>query len=420
MNSVAAHTIESAGSEHPLTLEDLRLIEKRSAVGVHFEGVRQGAFARLAHLPPLRSDLELWRYTRPELFPWTQLGEATARALTVGELVDASERTDLFAGTESVPAGVTVNTTLDASKAEALNESFAREHSDAAGELVIAATTELVSIRITKGTVLRLPLLISQRLGGGTRGAAQLTVIHVEAGASVTVIEDLSDDAFEGFLGSRLQCVVEPNARLEFISLQRLGVNAQYYARQAFHLRRDAALRTAHVAIGGAVARVDLDCCLEESGANADLHSLYLGRGTQHLDFHPSQIHLAPRCRSDLYCKGALLDRARAVYFGYIRVSENAQKTDAYQKNKNVVLSERARIDSIPNLEIKANDVKCSHGSSTGQVSAEELFYLMSRGLSRAHAERLLVEGFFADLIAKISNERVRNLIEAKVAERLG
>jgi Fe-S cluster assembly protein SufD len=130
-------------------------------------------------------------------------------------------------------------------------------------------------------------------------------------------------------------------------------------------------------------------------------------------------LHLAPHCRSDLFTKGVIKDSARSVYYGYIRVAEGAQRTDAYQTNRNLLLSPSACADSIPNLEIKANDVRCSHGASVSSVSAEDMFYLMARGLSRNSAEELLVEGFLSELLTRVKHPVLHGWLSALVTEQL-
>jgi Fe-S cluster assembly protein SufD len=174
-----------------------------------------------------------------------------------------------------------------------------------------------------------------------------------------------------------------------------------------------------HLAIGAKLSRVDIDLKMYEPGASVDLVGAYLVDGKRHADLHPTQFHLAPHCRSDLFTKGVIKDSARSVYYGYIRVAEGAQRTDAYQTNRNLLLSPSARADSIPNLEIKANDVRCSHGASVSSVSAEDMFYLMARGLSRNSAEELLVEGFLSELLTRVKHPVLHGWLSALVTEQL-
>jgi Fe-S cluster assembly protein SufD len=165
---------------------------------------------------------------------------------------------------------------------------------------------------------------------------------------------------------------------------------------------------------------VDLNAKLLGAGASSDMLGLYFGDGDQHFDFNTSQDHIEPNTASDLLYKGALDGKSRAVFRGIIRVHKGAQRTDAYQTNRNLLLSPGARADSLPNLEIEADDVKCSHGASVGQLDSEAKFYLMSRGLSGIQAERLVVLGFLGEVLAKLPLggvvEKVTRVIEEKLA----
>jgi Fe-S cluster assembly protein SufD len=147
---------------------------------------------------------------------------------------------------------------------------------------------------------------------------------------------------------------------------------------------------------------------------------LYFGDGSQHFDHNTSQDHIAGHANSDLLYKGALDDASRAVFRGIIRVWPGAQQTDAYQTNRNLLLSPEARADSLPNLEIQADDVKCSHGATVGQLDQESLFYLMSRGLTRSQAERLVVLGFLGEVLSRLPlggvTEKVTKVIERKLS----
>ena len=154
-------------------------------------------------------------------------------------------------------------------------------------------------------------------------------------------------------------------------------------------------------------------------GANSDMLGLYFGDEDQHFDHNTSQDHVAPHASSDLLYKGALDGESRAVFRGIIRVGKGAQQTDAYQTNRNLLLSDKARADSLPNLEIEADDVKCSHGATVGQLDQESLFYLMSRGLKREQAERLVVMGFLGEVLGRLPLggvvEKVTGVIEEKL-----
>jgi Fe-S cluster assembly protein SufD len=147
---------------------------------------------------------------------------------------------------------------------------------------------------------------------------------------------------------------------------------------------------------------------------------LYFATGDQHFDHNTRQDHVVPHATSDLLYKGALFDKAKTVFRGIIRVHPKAQKTDAYQTNRNLLLSPDAEVVSLPNLEIEADDVRCSHGSTTGQLSEEELFYLMSRGLTRQAAERLVIFGFFGEVLERLPLPEVVEELKTAIAARIG
>ena len=208
-------------------------------------------------------------------------------------------------------------------------------------------------------------------------------------------------------------------AQVQYVSLQRMGRGGFYMASQRTLAERDSTLDTLNVALGGSVGRVDLNAQLLGAGANSDMLGLYFGDDDQHFDFNTSQDHVAPDARSDLLYKGALDGSARGVFRGIIRVHKGAQGTDAYQTNRNLILSDDAVATSLPNLEIGADDVRCSHGATVGQLDAESLFYLMSRGLRREQAERLVVLGFLGEVLNRLPlggvTEKVTNAIKAKL-----
>jgi Fe-S cluster assembly protein SufD len=419
-----------------LTLREVEGIEEMAGLGRPVMALRQEALTRFLALPFPTSNHELWRYTKPDMFAWGRVRSPSKVefGLTLVESPSRNSEASRGSGTESsgksssgstpaaLPPGVTLSTDFSGYAGQ-LEDLFGDRAADletnAPAQMLLAAASGGCVIHVAAGKQIKEPLFLSQIIEESAITAIPLVVILVDKGSSVTLVEDIDLSSFTGLLAPRVEVLIQDNASLEFVSIQRLSNSAQYLARHRFHLLRDSHLKSVHVALGANISRLDLDCKLWEPGAQADMYSLYLGAGGRHVDFHPTQWHLAPHCRSNLYCKGALKDVSRSVYFGYIRVAEAAQKTDAYQTNRNLLLSTEARADAIPNLEIKANDVKCSHGASVGQVGADELFYLMSRGLPRAAAEKLLVEGFFADLMAKISSEFARSTVDRVVMEQL-
>ena len=168
------------------------------------------------------------------------------------------------------------------------------------------------------------------------------------------------------------------------------------------HRTRDATLRSSAVALGGHYARLRSESLLDHEGGESDLTAVYFGDGDQMLDFRTLQDHVAPRTRSDLLFKGAVEDHAHSVYSGLVRIRPGAQHSRAFQTNRNLVLTEGAEAMSVPNLEIEADDVQCSHASTVGPIDDDQLYYLATRGIPPDEAERLIVLGFFDDVFERL------------------
>jgi Fe-S cluster assembly protein SufD len=212
---------------------------------------------------------------------------------------------------------------------------------------------------------------------------------------------------------------VGDDARLSYVNLQVLDESCWHVGLQASRIGRDATLRSFTVGLGGRYARVRTDSDLVGTGGRTALLAAYLGRRRQVFDFRTLQDHHAPRTESQLLFQGAVADQARSVYSGLIRIRRGAHGSNAFQTNNNLVLSEGAHADSVPNLDIDENDVRCSHASTVGPVDEEQLYYLESRGIEPAVAERLIVVGFFSDLAGRASIDGVGGWMEAAVAQRL-
>ncbi|MCJ7831964.1 MAG: Fe-S cluster assembly protein SufD, partial [Actinobacteria bacterium] len=221
------------------------------------------------------------------------------------------------------------------------------------------------------------------------------------------------------FSDAVVEIVVGPAARVRYTSIQEWGEGVTHLGVQRARLARDSELRSLAVGFGGSLARAEAETILAEQGASSEMLGLFFADGSQHFDHRSEQDHSAPNCTSDLLYKGALRDESRAVYSGWVHVRPGAQRTEAMQTNRNIVLSDRAKADSIPNLEIEANDVRCGHAASVGPVEEETLFYLMSRGIPRAEAERLIVFGFFQEVLDRITLDEVRDQVSDAIAAEL-
>jgi len=274
-------------------------------------------------------------------------------------------------------------------------------------------------VRVPKGVELERPLYVKVTSNGGS--LYWRMVVEAEEGARFTLVEDLSSAAPDtlAYTNAVVELFVGDNAKVEYVSLQNLSRETWHFGRHRAWLERDAELDWVIGGFGSKRGKVWIENDLAGPGATSRVTGAYFADGDQHLDYDTFQEHIAPNTESDFAFKGALRERASAVWRGMIRVEEDAQKTNAYQENRNLLLSDTAHADSIPGLEIMANDVRCTHGATLGRVNREELFYLMARGLSRAEAERLIVRGFFQDVLDRIALEPVREALGAALEARI-
>jgi Fe-S cluster assembly protein SufD len=216
-------------------------------------------------------------------------------------------------------------------------------------------------------------------------------------GARAAVVQRLAGGG--GLVNAGLDARLADGAALELYLLQDLGLESLFFNHAFAEVGRDASFRSLEAHLGGRLAKTRLDCSLEGPGAESHLHGAYLAGTGQHMDLRTVQRHRSPKATSRALYKGAVQDSGRTIYQGLIEVSPGAAGTDAYLSNKNLILNDGARADSIPSLRIDNNDVRCTHGSTTGRINPEELFYLASRGLSPAEARNLLVLGYFEELL---------------------
>ena len=215
------------------------------------------------------------------------------------------------------------------------------------------------------------------------------------------------------------EILVGRGANLRFVNLQDWGRGVWHFAHQRAVIGRDATLQWTVAALGSRLCKVNQHVSLVGEGASCQVNGVLFTEGKQHLTYHTLQHHEAPHCHSDFLYKAALQDRSRTLWRGMIKVDPGAQKTDGYQRNDNLLLSNNARADSIPGLEIEADDVRCTHGSTTGKVDEELIFYAMTRGFTRREAVRLIVSGFFQQIFDRITIESVRDALGQAIAARV-
>jgi Fe-S cluster assembly protein SufD len=253
-------------------------------------------------------------------------------------------------------------------------------------------------------------------------GTFNHVLIVAGANASVTFVDYYQSETFaqESIVDNVIELHAAEGAQVRYIQVQDWGRNVWNFTTQRGVIHQDAAVRTLNVALGSRLTKGLIASNLVGPGSSAEMLGLYFADESQHFDHQTRQNHISPYATSDLLFKGAIKDRARSVYSGVIKVLPKAHRTDAYQANRNLILDPTARADSIPNLEIGANDVRCTHGATIAQIEEEYVFYLMSRGITRTEAEKLIVDGFFDEVIERVPVESVQQTVRAAIDKKIG
>jgi Fe-S cluster assembly protein SufD len=276
-------------------------------------------------------------------------------------------------------------------------------------------------VYVPKGVQVPLPLRAATWLK--TRHSAfSHTLIVLEAGARAVFVDEYESatDDRQAFNNSAVEILVGDDAQLDYVNWQDFGRNVYSFTHERARVMRNSTLHWIVAGLGTRLTKSFMDANLAGQGSSALMSGAYFVDGNQHLDYDTEQNHLVPHTTSDLLYKGALKDEARSVWQGNIHVYPGAQRTDAYQANRNLSLSHAARADSIPGLEIEADDVRCTHGAAISQVDKEEIFYLMARGIPYKIAEQLIVNGFFKPVLDRIPMDNVRARLEASFAAKMG
>jgi Fe-S cluster assembly protein SufD len=247
------------------------------------------------------------------------------------------------------------------------------------------------------------------------------TVIVLDQGAELTFIDRyVSPDLQDVLSDAVVEIYAGPNARLRYVALQDWGHGVTHLQVQRAEVDRDAELRSLAVAFGASLSRMEAESHLTGDGGSSEMLGVYVGHGDQHFDFRSIQDHVGSRTVSDLLYKGALKGASRAIYSGTVILQHGAHLCDAYQTNRNILLFEDAKADSIPNLEILSNDpVRCGHAASVGPVEEETLFYLQSRGIPFDEAEKLVVFGFFQEVLDRVTIPEVKRSLEEAIAAEI-
>jgi len=276
-------------------------------------------------------------------------------------------------------------------------------------------------VEVPAGVELERPLFVRVTNAAEQGSLFWRLLVVAGEGSRFSLVEEYASASPElsGYFNGVTELFVEQAAKLEYVSLQNLSQETWHFASHHARVERDAELDWVSGGFGSKKGKVRIQNDLAGPGATSRVTGAYFADGEQHLDYDTFQEHIAPNTESDFAFKGALRDHATAVWRGMIRVEEGAQKTNAYQECRNLMLSPTTHSVPIPGLEILANDVRCTHGATVGRVDREQLFYLMARGLPRPEAERLIVRGFFQDVLDRIELEPVREAVTSALEARI-
>ncbi|MFL5823313.1 MAG: Fe-S cluster assembly protein SufD [Solirubrobacteraceae bacterium] len=325
----------------------------------------------------------------------------------------------------SLPEGVVVSTIDEAAQA---HPDLIERHLGAIvqpGDLFAARNAARFQggafVYVPRGVAVEEPIVLTSVQSEDGSELDRRTLIVLEEGAQAEVWEQYlsGEEELDGVFNLVTELVVGDNARLRYVSGQSLSEKTWIFGAQRAEVGRDGYLDWVALGFGSARGRVRMETKLAGEGAEARVTGAYASRGRQHIDFDTTQEHAAPNTTSDLAFRGVLTGRSTAVWKGNIIVDPGAQKTDAFQESRNLLLSKRAHADAIPGLEIQANDVRCTHAAAVAQVDPEQLFYLRSHGLDEEVARRLVVEGFLAALVERFEAGPVRERLAAALERRL-
>jgi len=431
-----------AAADFPVREGDLLAISKRIGEPAWHAARRLDAWKTYQSIPMPGLTDEAWRRTDIRALPYGEFPLAPARETPVDPALlrplAGEAHGALLVLRPGVPGELSDSASLAAQGV--VFQDFAgalRDHGDllrdTLGTLVpdadgkfaalsAASAADGAVVIVPSGVQLEAPLhSVLWAPGAGALFASRLLVIVGEEASLTYVHEAASPGQAEGAAAhvGTVEILIRRGARLKFVELQSWGSHVWNFTHERARVERDGTLDWIFGAVGSRLTKNFSTLDLVGPGAQGRMSGFYFGDGLQHLDHDTQQNHLAEHTTSDLLYKGALLGKSRSVWQGMIYVAPGAQKTDGYQANRNLVLSKNARADSIPGLEILADDVRCTHGATVGQLEEEPIFYLMSRGLPRREAERLVVDGFFDPIMQRIPFEGVRERFKRMINEKM-
>ena len=335
----------------------------------------------------------------------TSIGETSGHVLVIdGQVVEANSDQFLVSRLSEIEEREFSAVPPDHNKLAAAHSAFAEDG---------------VFVEVAPGEAIDAPLVIEVQATETDSVSFPHIAVDVGRNAEAKVLL-----VYRSAEGKRLLMVPEvtlnvaDGANLRFMSVQGLDHAASVVVHQRVQLGRDSTGRIGEVGLGGKLGRLDLGVRLEGDGASSDVVGLYFGEGIQTLDYRMLITHVGRSTTSDVFLKGAVEDDAQSVFTGLLRIEKDAQKTSTFETNRNLVLSDNAKAHSVPNLEILCDDVVCGHGSSVGPLEQEHLYYLQSRGLGKERAERLLIKGFFREVIDRLPIEGLEDPVSTEVFRR--
>ena len=388
----------------------------------------------LAELPALSTIEEDWRFTSPEDLALDGVdpadgagGSESLPAAPASRLAYLTATDGIVAetGPGTLPDGVIV---CDLATAVAEHEALVKDRlyglvgfDTKPGALNAAHWDAGLFVYVPRGVQVELPAEALTYVTGAAGRVYGRTLVVVEDGAKATVVDRYTsgDVASTVQVSTVVELYVGEGAELEHLSIVDWGAGVRHHATLRAVTGKDAKVRSVVVTLGGDVVRVEPTVVLRGSGGDARALGLFFASGDQHFEHRVVSRHEAPNAYSNLLYKGAIQDHARTIFYGNLVVPPGAPGTDAYQTNRNLVLNEGARAETIPFLEIETAEVKCSHAGAVGRVDDEHLFYLQSRGVPRDTAKRLIVEGFLQEVLAQVTFPELREELQAAIAKKV-
>jgi Fe-S cluster assembly protein SufD len=341
-------------------------------------------------------------------------------------IIDSPGRTPIEGADTLLAQGIIITTLEEAALVhpELVQRAFATVRVDESkfGALWNALWQGGVFVYVPRGVEALVPVWVAHPAAGSDRAIFPATVVVLDEGSALTVIDAYASPTGSAALLSDAMVIlsVARDARLDYDTVQQWGEGVWHIGLQRAVLDANAKLRFMGVTLGSRLQKVWWEVMLDGVGSEADVLGICFGDGTQHFDHQSLQAHRGPETRSNLLLKVAVRDHARSVYGGMIEVAPTAVHTDAYVANRNLLLSQGAKADSIPRLEIQANDVKCGHGATAGHIDSDQRFYLMARGVPPEEASSLIVRGFMDDVLDRVPHrgfaELAGALLDAEIA----